>query len=233
MMGIFDFLKAVPSLLREKAEEVTLIAGVKGRIPLAVKAAAAISLIPGALASIIPATLKGKVIAGTATILGTGILAKSPAAREFVVAKIEKIPEVPKEIYQFGEKVGGVVEGESVFGKEDIIKGVKTAGIVGGIAAAGAVVIPYVKKKIEKRKAATTPVLPVEPEKQIIPEKQKGIKGEVPITPEVTTITTGKKPYKRRRAKIIPSVRQSVKINVIASPRASISKRYINQPLLC
>lgn len=183
---------------------------------------------------IIPATLKGKIIGGTAALIGTGILVRSPKARTFVAETAIGIPEKVGGILEFGEEVGGVIEGESVFTKEKIVTGLKVAGVVGAGVAAAAIIVPKVKTWWEERGEKAPPTLSTD-EEQLIPEKAVG-QLETPVLPATTTITTGKKPYKRRRATITPSVKQSVRVNVISSPRATgmklTSKRYINQPIL-
>lgn len=190
--------------------------------------------------TVIPKTLKGKVLTGISGLIGYGVLKESPIARKFAKKTAVKITKVPKEAVSLGTGIGKVIEKEKVFGKEDIKKAVKTVGIVGGVAALGAVVIPKVIEKVKDRgeKPIITPeakaVIP-EPEKQLIKEKPVGIEGETPITPEVTTITTGKKPYKRRRATKQPSVRQYVKVNVINRATATglrQTHKYLNQELL-
>ena len=74
------------------------------------------------------------------------------------------------------------------------------------------------------------------PAEELISEKPLG-EEDAPITAETTTITTGKAPSKPRKKKKTPSVRQSVKINIIASPRAIgqqlINKKYIKNEMLC
>ena len=71
-----------------------------------------------------------------------------------------------------------------------------------------------------------------QPAQQLTKEKPVGVEGEAPILPETTTISSGKRRYKRRTAKKTPSVRQSVRVNVIANPKSTgmkiINKKYIN-----
>ncbi len=194
----------------------------------------ALKLIGRGAKAIIPTTLKGKIITATAGLIGIGILKESPIARAFAKKKVKEVPKVPERIIGFGEEVGKVIEKERTFGKEDIIKGLKTAGVVGAVTAGAIVVVPKVIEKVKEWRAPA--IITVPPEKQLIPEKPVGVEGEVPMTPETTTITTGKKPYKRRRAKITPSVRQYIRVNVISRPVATglriTNKRYINQKLL-
>lgn len=129
-----------------------------------------------------------------------------------------------------GEQLGLAYEKAAEKGEELTLgEGLKAAGLVGAglVLGAGAPAI------IEKTKEifAGFETLEIPPEKQLVTEKPIGIEGEVPITPETTTITTGKKPYKRRRAKITPSVRQYVRVNVISRSTSTgirQSHKYLN-----
>ena len=226
-MGLWDLVKKVATFdIREHTEEKVLT----GTIPIGGVGAATSKLVgitksfwkvTGKVAkTILPKTLKGKIMTGTAALMGVGILKESPIARTFVKERIKDIPKIPKKIIGFGGDVGGVIEKEKTFGKEDIVKGLKVAGIIGGVTAAAIVVAPKVTKKIkewkeEKALESTKTPLPIEPEKQLITEKPVGIQGETPITPETTKISTGKTPYKRRRATKPQAVRQSVSINIL------------------
>lgn len=143
----------------------------------------------------------------TALVVG-GIAYKSP----------ELIFKTGKGLVTGGMAVGEGYEKAKEKGEEyGIGTALKTGGLVGAGVIAGAM-IPAIIGKVKDIPFKEIPFLPSEPEpeEQLIPEKAVGIEGEVPITPEVTTITTGKKPYKRRRAKITPSVRQYVRVNVIS-----------------
>lgn len=129
--------------------------------------------------SIIPKTLKGKIFAGTAGLVGYGVLKESPLARSFVVEKIKELPKAPGKAIELGGDIGGLIEG-----KEDgltIKEGLKKAGIIGAGAAAvaiGIAAIPKVKEFVEKRKAAKE----LQTQPSIITPIPKTISGEIPTT---------------------------------------------------
>jgi len=103
-----------------------------------------------AIPKLIPKTIKGKIIAGTTTILGIGILKESPIAREAAVTGIRDIQEKPAEIFGFGEDIGKFIEGTGE--KPGVVEGLKKAGIVGGLAAlgiGGAIVAPKIIEKVK------------------------------------------------------------------------------------
>jgi len=190
--------------------------------------------IGAAAVSLIPATLKGKVIAGVVTPFAAAYVIKKPEV-------IEKIAEVPATAWEAGLLAAEPTLKDGIaFVKEHPY--MSAAAIAAALAGMGygavmiAKIVGYVKKPKEEIIEAPV-IIPTEPapEKQLIPEKAVGVE-EAPILPETTTITTGKKPYKRRRAKITPSVKQSVRINIISRPVATglriLNKRYINQEVL-
>lgn len=218
-----------------------------GTVPIAgtgagaIKGALRTKTVLGKIAkSFIPVTTKGKIYAGVGTAVGAGILKTSPTARTFAKEKVLGLPQVPKKIFGFGGEVGKVIEKERTFGKEDIVKGLKVAGILGAGVAVGAVVIPKVIEKVKeiretKQEKELQPVesVSVDPAKQLLQEKPIGIQGEVPITPETTTIPTGKKTYKPRRAPKQPSVKQSVRLNIInTSTGIKQTNKYLSQKVL-
>ena len=180
----------------------------------------------------IPKSIGGKVILGTAVVTTAGVLKSSPKAETFVEKTIEGIPDKPKQIYEFGEKVGKVIEGETEFQKSDLGKAVTTAGVVGAVVGAGALIIPRVidKEKEVKEKVLEIPKQDVPIlDKPIVSEKplNQAIGGETPVLPETSTISTGKTSYKRRRAKKPPQVRQSVNIK-LNNTGVRITKKYLN-----
>jgi len=193
----------------------------------------------------VPKSTTGKIFAGTSTIIGAGILKESVKARGGAGAFVKNIPNVPKNIFGFGESIGEVIEGEKTFGKEDVIAGAKKAGVAGAIIGAGALIIPKVIDKIKNReeKPITPPsvvpqvsegVFKVTPEQeQMIKEKPIGIEGEKVITPETISITPKKRTYKRRVAKKPQSIRQSVNVNVVnrSTGLRITNKRYLKEAI--
>lgn len=176
--------------------------------------------------SIIPTTLKGKIITATALLFGGGALVKSPILRaktkEVITEAPEFLAEAPVKIVKAGGIFGEVIEDPSTL-KEKALDIVKGAGVVGAVAVGGLGVAKIIEK-VKEDKVIVEEIPSLFPVK----EKELGKAGEIPILPETQKITTGKKPYKRRRAKITPSVRQSIKINIINKPT---SRSYLNQAL--
>lgn len=166
------------------------------------------------LRAFIPATLKGKIFAGTATLLSFGILKESPTATTFVKETIKDLPQAPGKVIGFGGEVGKVIEGEKTFGKEDILEGAKKAGVVGAVVAAGAIVIP---KILGRGKGGDEPTLDFEALPAALPlEKEKQLSPDKPITPETETIEAGvkKKRSRRRTQPRRQTISQRVSINV-------------------
>ena len=183
--------------------------------------------------TIAPKTLRGKINTGTGGLIGLGILKESPKARKFTVQKVKSAPSIPGKIVSFGESVGRVIEGEKVFGKEDVIKGVNDAGIIGGTVALGTMVMPKIISKIkEKDKPFDTGAISqldeIPPQKQIIKEKPTEAITTKPSTVPIQTISTGRKPIRRRRAKkkVSTTIKQSINLNVINN---SGNRKYIKR----
>ena len=163
-----------------------------------------------ALTKLAPTTIPKAI--GLATV--GGVLLTSPKARKVAGGFIED----PTKI---GRGAGEIIEGKEV----GFIEALKTGGLIG----AGVVTGVGAVKLIEKVKGiggiGEIPTLA---------EKAVGItNGTSPILPQRQVVTPTRKAYKRRREIKTPSIRQSVRVNVIASPRASITnKRYLNERLL-
>lgn len=182
-----------------------------------------------AAVSLIPKSVVGKVGAAFTGITVGTVLVKSPKARKAV-------SQAPKTFIQTGLTGGEIIADVIETGKPKV--GAKEALITGGllaggiVAAVGAVAVVKSIKKLPSILPLDKTIVPA-----IVPEKAIGLEGEIPILPETATITTGKKPYKRRRAKKTPSIRQSVRINIINKPRNTglriTNKRYLNAELLC
>lgn len=186
--------------------------------------------------SLVPATIKGKVITGTSALIGYGVLKSSPKAQKTVEKAIVSLPDKPSKIIGLGKGIGQVIEKKKKFTAKDVGKALAVAGIVGGAAAGAAVILPKIKEKFTKEKAVVPEVSPgvfeatPEQAQQLVKEKPIGIEG-TPQTPQTTKITTGRKPYKRRRAKKTPSVRQSVRVNVINRSTGIRNTNYIKERL--
>jgi len=201
--------------------------------------------------SFIPKTKRSKIITGMAGIIGYGLLKESPIAREKVLDTAKDLPNLPGKLVDIGEDIGGAIEGDKPFGKDEVIDAAKTAGLTAGAIAAAAALALALKKAKDYRDrekplevapapapevapVLTSPVVPTVtvPEDQLIKEKPLGIGGEV-MTPETVSITP-KKRKRRAPKKKTPSVRQSVRININNRPVGLrvTNKRYINNGLL-
>ena len=178
----------------------------------------------GGAAGLVPKTVGGKLLGIT---VGSAVLT-SPK-----VAKIIEPTNIVQTAIKGGEIVGTTIE----TGKPpvDVSTALKTGGLVAGgvVAGAGLVVAgKKIKEKIaELPKDIKISEKPFVPEVvQVIPEKAIGIEGEIPLTPETATISTGKKRRRRRIKKETPSVRQYVRVNI---DNNLVSERYIMGELLC
>lgn len=152
---------------------------------------------------------------------------------------VEKLPEIPAAAFEAGK----VTDLESGIEYVKAHPYMSAAAIATALGAAGysAVMIGRILKYVKKPKipeipedVGAPPVFIPPPDEQLITEKPLGIEGEIPLTPETTTITTGKRAYKRRRAKKTPSVRQSVRVDIVNKPIGMriTNKRYIRHELL-
>ena len=160
------------------------------------------------------------------TLFGAGLLA-TEGGQKFV-------KKIPGKVFGAGEFTGEVLEkieedevlpttGEILVGA-----GLLGAGLIGGALTIRELEKWWEKKEGEKKEDKGIPTLNGEiPE---IPEIPLG-KDESPILPETVTVSPTRKRYKRRRATITPSMRQSVRVNIINSPRHT-NKTFINERLL-
>jgi len=238
-MGIFDFFKrpttrgltAQGRFLKKLITGKTTAAERKAEAKkfatgLAITAPAiAIGAIPGA------GIIAGRAIIAAAKPIGTAIVRKPVVAIVGAGVLVSgAAPTIIKTLFKAGKTTGEVITGEKALTGETIAEVGKGVGALLGVAAVGTAVGIVAKKFIDKKKEDLEEI------PTLITEKPVGIEGETPITPETTSITKEKRPYKPRRAKITPSVRQYVKINIISKPVATgmriINKRYISQGIL-
>lgn len=162
----------------------------------------------------VPGIIKTAVIGTTIT----GAVVTSPK----VAGILEPTANVER-AFGAGEIIGKVAEGKDT----GLTMGgaLKTGGLIGAGVIGAVAIVKGTEKLID--------ILPSTPDTLkpgIIKEKPLGVEGETPILPETATITTGKKRYKRRQKKIIPSVKQSVRVNIVNS---NTNKRYIRGSVLC
>lgn len=175
--------------------------------------------------SLIPATLKGKVIGAVATPLVLGAVIQSPAL-------IGKTLEAPEQLAEFGADLSGVIADPSVEGFIDLAKGspVITSVIAGGVLGTGALVGANIISGIKTRKA-------IEGIGNVgAPVGLSGGVAQNPILPETMTVSPTKTQSKRRRATKKQPIKQSVRVNIINRPVTTglrmTNKRYLNNELL-
>lgn len=239
-MGIFDFLKR-PTTRGLTAQGVFLKELITGKTTAEQRAAEikkfgiglaatapiiAIGAIPGA------AVVAGRV----AAVVGKKVLAaviKKPVAAIVIsgVAVSGALPTIAKTLFKAGKVTGEVITGEKALTPETIAEVGKGVGALLGIGAIGTIAGVIGKKILTKKDKVPEEIVGALPV-----DKPIGLEGEAPITPETVSLVEKKRAYKPRRAKITPSVRQSVKINIISRPIATgmriTNKRYISQELL-
>lgn len=210
------FFKAVPTLLKAKLEETTLLPFLpKVRVPIPVKIAAGVSaLFPQQIIrTVLPITFRKAAVGFTAT----GILIASPKARKFIVGKIKDPTGVGREIGAIIEDPSklqpDIAKGETTIGK--IKEVAKAAGVVGGVAAVTAAAIAAIKRAREKE----------------VPETFAAI----PTLPDIRPIGVVKKPVEAVPVAVTPTM-PDIKIRNVFKPeinvRVSHSKRFINQQIL-
>ena len=158
--------------------------------------------------------------------LGIGVLAVSPKAREFVKTKI-------LDPGKSGRGIGGIIEDPSQLlpkdkpVKEKIVDTLKTAGVIGGLAAAGVGAGVLTKKAIDKFKKPKVPSaiaglgLPVAP----LPTIQQPLGAAVRV-PEEAVIED--KPVKA--APTMPSIKNTFNPSINISFRKT--RRFINQQII-
>lgn len=236
-MGLFDFLKKPPKLTEQgvflkrlltgkAAEEEVKEQAKKFATGLAITAPAiALGAIPGA------GVVAGRVAVAAAKPIGTAIARKPVTAIVGAGVLVSgAAPTIVKTLFKTGKVTGEVITGEKPLTAETIAEVGKGVGAILGVAAVGTAAGLVGKKILEKKVSAVPGGVP------ILTEKPVGVAGEVPLTPKTAPITKEKKPYKPRRAIKTPSVKQSVKINIISRPVATgmriINKRYLKQEML-
>lgn len=178
----------------------------------------------GAVAkTLIPATLKGKVIAGVVAPIAVGAVIQSPDL-------IGKGLSAPEQLAEFGGDLSGVIADPSVASLVELVKGspvISTAIGVGVLGTAGMVGAKIVSD-IQTRKAIKG-----------IGDLPVGVAGGIaqnPILPETVSVSPTKTASKRRRATKKQPIRQSVRVNIINRPTNTgariTNKRYLNNELL-
>lgn len=182
----------------------------------------------GAVAkTLIPATLKGKVIGAIVAPIAIGAVIQSPAL-------IGKTLDAPAELAEFGAGLGGVIADPSIGAFVELVKGspVISAVIGGAVLGTGALAVGSIVSGIQTRKA-------IKGIGDIEISPAVGVAGGVvqsPILPETVTVSPTTTQPKRRRAIKKQPIRQSVRINIVNRPATTglriTNKRYINNELL-
>lgn len=191
-------------------------------------AAVATKGLAASVGTLIPTTLKGKAIAVIAAPVVIGAVVKSPEL-------IGKAAGAPAELAQFGGDVAGFAADPSLESAKQIIT--ESPLISAGIAAAGLVIGGAAVSGVLQRQEMKKQTAALEASAAAAEMGGKGFySGDSPILPERVGVTPTKTASKRRRATKKPSVKQSVRINIISRPVATglrvTNKRYINQELL-
>lgn len=188
--------------------------------------------------AVIPATAKGKVIAAVAAPVVISTLASSEKARTAVI-------NAPSELAQFGADLGQLIQEPSIQKAKELVKespiisslvgaaavagvGLGTAGVVSTILNTQAI------KENTKVKAGagniTNPETAQYEGAGTGKERIVQTEEEMPVTPQTSTISTGKTRRKPSRKAKIEGVRQNVRVEVINSSRStglSLTKKYI------
>lgn len=174
-------------------------------------------------------------------LIGGGALLSSPTLAKTAVKTIAAAPET---LVGTGEKIGKVVEGTanlSDLTSKDI-KNIAVAAGAGAVLATGAAVAyNYIKDKkedkvIEVENKTSIPQSSVQP--ITVTDLSQAQTPTTPITPQTSQVSSGTSPKKRRkgvRKAAMPSVNQSVRVNVINSSKSvgiSHTKKYLNRQLL-
>lgn len=185
----------------------------------------------------IPTTIKGKVAAAIAAPIVVGVIAKSGKAREALL-------EAPSSLTQLGAGVGELIEEPSLKKAWELVKehpiaaGAAAAGaaivVGGGIGLAANTVATMLNTK--ETKENTLGGVPQTAAGEIptgvgaaIPEKEIQTAEGYPATAQTTTVTTGKKRYRRARLQEKPSVRQNVRVGVIVQNKATGRSVFLRQ----
>src|SRR4030042_1166163 len=215
-MGVLSFLKTtfLPSA-QEAADRRLAVFGTTSKIPAIITAgvAGAVIATPFLREAAISTVVKHPVttLLGTAVVAGGGLKLVGPA---FTTTKKATEVAVP------------IITGEKKITDKDFSDVAKTVGIIAGVGALGTAVGIIGSKVLGKEDK-------VETMKEAIVGSSVGFQ---PIIPDTQTITTGRKAYKRRTTTKTPSLRQSVRVNIINNPVTTglriTNKRFINERIL-
>jgi hypothetical protein len=181
-----------------------------------------------------PKTVKGRVIAAAAAPVVAGAVIRNPVgAVKAPVKAVSNLSELGGDLSDFAkdpslESAKNVIKGSPVITGAVALGGAAlalptAAGLVSGALTRDA--IGDVGEDIKEAVVQQPPTL----QNQVNPAKlgQEPSVGVAtsPVLPETQSIA--KKPTQRRRRKKTPSVRNSVRVNIVNSPRFSQSKKYI------
>jgi len=231
--GVTEIAKATDLLLTKKEKKATKkeyygniisstnIKSVKETLPKALTTAGGLTVV-GATAALVTKSTASKVASGqivkAAIAPVTAITGLSLAGSEKITEAVSKIPKAT------AAAAGEIAEAIDTSGKSLVGSTLTGLGIAVGGTAVGLGINELIKNKdqivAETKGLIDTPI-----------GDQSGTGS--PILPETTSITAKKRTYKRRRAKKTPSVRQSVKINIINKPTNTgiriQNKKYISE----
>lgn len=191
--------------------------------------------------SLIPSTAKGKVIAAVAAPVVIGAVAKEP------VKSLKAAVQAPSELAQFGGDVASFVANPSLESAKQIVKESPIISAATGLLVAGGAVktiAPAIAsiKQTEAIKEQTAAIegatKAVQPQGITVTDLSQAQTPLTPVMPQTSQVSAGTQARKRRkgvRKAAMPSVNQSVRVNVINSSKSvgiSHTKKYLNRQLL-
>lgn len=231
--------KNIASTVINTVTAASVIAGV-GAVSSAAKGGTLVSTV----SKMVPKSLTGKAVAVVAAPVIVGAVASQP------LKAIEAVVKTPSALANVGGNLANLAADPSISNVKTLVKEnpvITTAAAVAGVAAVGAGLTGVVSgvltrqelskqtEALERSAKAAEKAIQTQPiiiEKSIAATEKEAVIGkeENPILPATTRITSTRK-YKRKAKKQAPSMRQSVRVNVIAGNTVS-NKRYIKNEIL-
>jgi len=200
------------------------------------------AVIQKAATSLIPSTTKGKVIAAVAAPVVIGAVAKEP------VKSFKAAVQAPSELAQFGGDIATFAANPSLESAKQIVKESPIISAAAGLLVAGGAIktiAPAIAtiKQTEAIKEQTTAIQGAtasigQPQGITVTDLSKVQTPLTPVMPQTSQVSSATPTRKRRKGvkkAVLPSINQSVRVNVINSSKSvgiSQTKRYLNRQLL-